>query len=98
MGAELGGPVLMALFYLPLLCVICADGACSDCAFATRVLLIAPLLIVDSGAFIVGAFIHGACADPPLFFRVIATFGARPGPQVRYTLAMRYYQAHLTIW
>jgi hypothetical protein len=33
MGAELGGPVLVALFYLPLLSVTCADGAFIDRAF-----------------------------------------------------------------
>ena len=88
----------MALFYLPLLCVICADGACSDCAFATRVLLIAPLLIVllltvpllTVPLFMVPVLIQPcSSASLPLW--------ARPGPQVRYTLAMRYYQAHLTI-
>ena len=53
MGAELGGPVLVALFYLPLLFVTCADGACSDCAFATG------FLLIDS-AFVDGAFIRSA--------------------------------------
>ena len=64
----------MALFYLPLLCVICADGACSDCAFATRVLLIAPLLIVlllTVPLFIVPELIQPfSSASLPLWARV----------------------------
>ena len=52
MGAELGGPVLVALSYLPLLFVTCEDGAYSDCAFATGV-------FTDS-AFVIGAFTHSA--------------------------------------
>ena len=79
----------MALFYLPLLFVTCADGACSDCAFATGFLLIVPLLMVP--LFAVPELIQP-------FSRVIATLGARPTSQLRYTLAMRFYQAHLTIW
>ena len=52
MGPELGGPVMVALFYLPLLFVTFADGACSDCAFATGVFI--------NGAFVDGAFIKSA--------------------------------------
>ena len=33
MGAELGVPVLVAAFYLPLLYITCTDGAFSDRAF-----------------------------------------------------------------
>ena len=53
MGAELGGPVLVALCYLPLLFVTCAGGRCRDRAFATGFLLI-------DGAFVDGAFISSA--------------------------------------
>ena len=42
----------MALFYLPLLFTTCANGARSDCAFATGV-------FIDS-AFVDGAFIRSA--------------------------------------
>jgi hypothetical protein len=79
MGAELGGPVLVALFYLPLLSVTCADGAFIDRAFT-------------AGAFIkLVLSLNSACVDSGLVSRVVATFGAPPRSQVRYTLAMRFY-------
>jgi hypothetical protein len=40
----------------------------------------------------------GAYVDSGLVSRIVATFGARPKSQLRYTLAMRFYQAHHTIW
>ena len=46
MGPELGGPVMVALFYLPLLFVTFADGACSDCAFATGVFIYSAFVMV----------------------------------------------------
>ena len=95
MAADLGGPVLVALFYLQLLCVICTDGACSDCAFATGALLVVPLLMVP--LMMSPLLLNSACVDSALVSRVFATFGARPTSQLRYTLAMRFYQAHLTI-
>ena len=88
MAADLGGPVLVALFYLQLLCVICTDGACSDCAFATGALLVVPLLMVP--LMMSPLLLNSACVDPALFFHVIATMGARPRSQVRYTLATRF--------
>ena len=100
MAADLGGPVLVALFYLQLLCVICTDGACSDCAFATGALLAVPLLMVPLlmvPLMMSPLLLNSACVDSALVSRVVATFGARPTSQLRYTLALRFYQAHLTI-
>ena len=105
MAADLGGPVLVALFYLQLLCVICTDGACRDCAFATGALLVVPLLMVPLlmvpllmvPLMMSPLLLNSACVDSALVSRVVATFGARPTSQLRYTLALRFYQAHLTI-